>query len=260
MQAKDIFTERAGDSLSELYHTNTKLNRWNARGYGERVELFNRSQEGLRAVFRQPGKLYAWAPPAALPPIAADFSANLGEVITGRRSAKSFSGREMGYQELAFILERSAGVTEPTRLLRAYPSAGAMYPLEVYVVALAVKGCEHGLYHYSVHEHSLRQIRAGDYRDRLAEVLFADGLVTTASAAVVLSAVFHRGQIKYGERSYRMVLIEAGHLAQNVLLSAAAQRTGSVPVGGFLDDELNEMLGLDGLEESALYPLLLGVP
>lgn len=260
MPDKNIFTDRDVDSLSELYHVNTKLNRWNGREYGERVDLFNRSYEGLMAVFQKPGKFYAWAPSTALPSVSDDCSVSLSELIARRRSAKSFGGKEIGNEQLAFILQRSAGVTDPTRSLRSYPSAGAMYPLEVYVVMLAVEGYDQGLYHYSVHEHSLRKIRAGDYRARLSEVLLAEDLVETASAAIVLSAIFHRAQIKYGERGYRMILFETGHLAQNVLLSAAAQRIAAVPIGGFMDDELNEILGLDGVEESVLYPLLLGVP
>jgi SagB-type dehydrogenase family enzyme len=255
--SENLFTDRDPLSISELYHTNTKLNRWNAREYGQRVELFGSWQRGLSTVFHPTGKVYAWAPSTRLATLPNE-SFGLGQLVTARRSARSFHGESIDAAQLAFILQYSAGVTDAATLLRAYPSAGAMYPLELYVIVLSVHGHEPGLYHYSVHESSLSKIGAGDYRDRLSEALFAEDLVRASSAVIVLSAVFHRSQIKYGERGYRMTLMEAGHLAQNMLLAATAQQVASVPIGGFIDDDLNEILGLDGIEESALYPLLLG--
>ena len=255
---KNIFTDRDPDSLSELYHVNTKLNRWNGRKYGERIGAFNRSYENLMTVFKKPGKVYARAPSMTLPSVSDSCSIGIRELIAIRRSAKAFGDQEINLEQLAFALQCSAGVTDPTLFLRSYPSAGAMYPLEVYVAIFSVRGCDQGLYHYSVYENSLRRISVGDYRARLSKVLLMEDLAEKASAAIVLSAIFHRAQIKYGERGYRMILFEAGHLAQNLLLAATAQRMAAVPVGGFMDDELNEILGLDGIEESALYPLLLG--
>lgn len=260
MTEKNIFTHRSLDSLSELYHTNTKLDRWSGRQYGECVELFNRSAEGLETVFSRPGKTYAWSPAVQLPAATDRYSGSFGELVAQRRSARSFSGNQLKSEHLAIILRQSAGVTSADGRLRSYPSAGAMYPLEAYVVVLSVQGLRPGMYHYSVHDHALRQLGSGDYRDQLSAVLFAEGLTDTAAAAIVLSAIFHRSQIKYGERGYRMILFEAGHLAQNVLLSAVAEGVAAVPIGGFLDDDLNALLGLDGVEESAVYPLLLGVP
>jgi SagB-type dehydrogenase family enzyme len=258
--SENLFTDRDPDSLSELFQTNTKLDRWSARSYGVSVELFNRwhARDDMGAVFDQPGKIYGWASSTALPSRAENSQLPFEHIITARRSATSFSGKELSAACLGYILQYAVGVTDASRALRAYASAGALYPLEVYVAVLAVQDCDAGLYHYSVHEHCLRKIRAGDYREPLAEALFAAGVVETASAAIIVSAIFHRSQIKYGERGYRMTLFEAGHMVQNILLCATAQAAAALPIGGFIDDDLNDMLGLDGVEESAIYPVLLG--
>ena len=260
MVENNMFADRDFNSLSELYHTNTKLNRWNARKYGERVEIFNISYQNLISVFHKPGKSYSWAPSISLPLNLEKGELTLEETIAGRRSAKEFTGKSISKEQLSFILRFSAGITDEMSSLHAYPSAGAMYPLELYIVAFAVTDIENGLFHYSVHEHSLRKLASGDFRDKFSEVLFAENLIETSSAAIIISAIFHRNQIKYGERGYRMILLESGHLGQNILLSATSQRIAAVPIGGFLDDELNGILGLDGIEEAVIYPLLLGIP
>lgn len=258
MANQNIIAARDQLSLSELYHTNTKLNAWNSRAYGEVVEAFNRTNETLGGVFTQPGKSYAWAKQVDLAPVPRYNALTLDQAIRKRRTPRRFEESSLSMQQLSYVLALSAGITHPDGLLRAYPSAGALYPLELYVVALAVRDLDAAIYHYAPYEHSLRMIRPGNERDLLAKALFAEGLIDSAAVALFISAIFHRNRIKYGDRAYRMTLLEAGHLGQNIQLVTASAQIASVPIGGFKDDELNEVLGLDGIEESVIYPVLLG--
>jgi len=258
MIGKNIYTERDSNSLAELYHTNTKLNRWNARAYASNIDTFYKLYQNSASGIQKPGKAYPWAPLIPLPRHAETNGLTLQETISRRRSATEFNGRHITIEQLSFILRVSAGITEERRTLRAHPSAGALYPLELYVAAVAVSDLECGLYHYSVYEHALAKIRSGTLREQLAASFSAEHLIEASSVALIISGIFYRTAIKYGERGYRLMLLEAGHLGQNILLSATSQGVAAVPLGGYLDDEVNSMLGLDGSEETVIYPILLG--
>jgi SagB-type dehydrogenase family enzyme len=258
MIGKSIFTERDSDSLSQLYHTNSKLNRWNARAFTDKIDTFYKLYEQPPSGLEKPGKCYAWAPSIPLPWNWAKSGVALEDAISSRRSATTFSGKQISREQLSFILRVSAGITEVGRALRAHPSGGALYPLELYVAALAVADVECGLYHYAVYQHALEKMRSGDLREQCAESLHAEHLVEASSVVLIISCIFHRTEIKYGERGYRLMLLEAGHLGQNILLSATSLGVAAVPLGGFLDDEVNRMLGIDGIEETVIYPILLG--
>jgi SagB-type dehydrogenase family enzyme len=260
MIGKSIYTERDSNSLSELYHINTKLNRWNARAYANRIDTFYKLSQNSASGISKPGKSYPWAPSIPLPRNWGNSGVTLEETISKRRSATQFDGKQISIEQLSFILRFSAGITEETRALRAHPSGGALYPLELYVAALAVADLECGLYHYGVYEHVLEKIGTGKLREQLAESVSAENLVEASSAALIISGIFYRTEIKYGERGYRLMLLEAGHVGQNILLSATSRGVAAVPLGGFLDDEVNNILGLDGVEETAIYPILLGSP
>jgi SagB-type dehydrogenase family enzyme len=258
MIGKNIYTERDSNSLSELYHTNTKLNRWNARAYANKIDTFYQLSQNSASGIQKPGKSYPWAPLIPLPRNSGKNGLTLEETISRRRSATEFNGEHISIEQLSFILRFSAGITEEGRALRAHPSGGALYPLELYVAALAVDDLECGLYHYGVYEHALAKIGSGKLREQLAEIFSAEHLIEASSVALIISGIFYRTAIKYGERGYRLMLLEAGHLGQNILLSATSQGVAAVPLGGFLDDDVNSMLGLDGIEETVIYPILLG--
>lgn len=142
--------------------------------------------------------------------------------------------------------------------MRAAPSAGALYPLEIYLIAWNIAGLDSGLYHYCVVPHCLEQLKTGDFAKLACEYAMADDISATASALFVVTAIFQRTMIKYQDRGYRFALLEAGHLAQNMCLMSAAMNLGILPIGAFLDDEVNLLLGLDGVNETALYPLAVG--
>lgn len=190
-----------------------------------------------------------------------DFSnrgLSVEEAIEGRRSVRSYSDAALSLLQLSRILHRCAGVTDLASGLRAAPSAGALYPIDVYPVANRVEGLAAGVYRYDSRRHSLSGVREGDVGRQLQLAALGQGPVGRAAVALALVGVFQRTRQKYGERAYRYVLMECGHIAQNVYLAATSMGLGACVVGAFLDDEVNALLGLDGEEEAALYLVTLG--
>ncbi len=138
-------------------------------------------------------------------------------------------------------------------------SGGALYPLELYVIALAIDGVEPSVSHYNPFRHSLELLGPVD-RKSVRSTLVDPALADAAGALIVVTALFWRSRFKYGARGYRFSLLEAGHVVQNALLAAAALRLQALPVGGFYDRRLDGLVGADGLDEASVYALLLGGP
>lgn len=162
-------------------------------------------------------------------------------LLAQRRSLREFSGAPLTLEEVARILWASQGITDEGGL-RTAPSAGALYPLEVYLVAGAVEGLAAGVYRYRPRHHELEQTVPGDRRVALAAAALGQDCVRHCAAALVLTAVYERVSGKYGERGPRYAHIEAGHAAQNVFLQAVALGLGSVVVGAFHDPEVKIVL------------------
>lgn len=201
-------------------------------------------------------KRYEAAETVSLPVPSGQISgADLVAVINKRRSIREYTARPISLQELSDLLFLGSGVTDkkPYISLRSAPSAGASYPIEIYVVANAVAGLEKGFYHYVPEEHLLEVIRKGDFAVQLKELCLGQAFVKDASAIILMSGVFPRVCARYGNRGYRYVYMEAGHIAQNLYLGATALDLGSCVIGAFLDDEMNLFCGLDGEEESIIY-------
>jgi SagB-type dehydrogenase family enzyme len=137
------------------------------------------------------------------------------------------------------------------------PSAGGLYPLELYVLALDVDDLEPSLLHYDPLRHRLELLGPAD-RAAVATALVDPSLVASASTLLVLTAMFWRARFKYGVRGYRFALLEAGHVGQNATLAAAALRVAALPVGGFFDRRLDALVGADGLDEASVYAIVLG--
>jgi SagB-type dehydrogenase family enzyme len=138
------------------------------------------------------------------------------------------------------------------------PSAGGLYPLELYAATQSIDGLADGLYHYQSLDHTLEPLKATTAVKDLGDLLLGQYFLDTANVALIFTAVFERTLKKYGPRGYRYVLFEAGHAAQNASLLAGESGVASVCVGGFRDGRLNEYLGLDGRSEAALYVVGLG--
>jgi SagB-type dehydrogenase family enzyme len=177
--------------------------------------------------------------------------------LVQRRSVRDYAAGPLTLEELSRLLYAAQGITSDLGL-RTAPSAGALYPIEVYAIAHNVVDLEPGLLHYAVNSHELERVDTGDLREALVAAALGQAHVGSGGVALVLTAIFQRARWKYRERTYRYVLMEAGHIAQNVYLAATSLGLGACAVGAFLDDQLNELLGVDGEAEAALYLVTVG--
>ncbi len=180
-------------------------------------------------------------------------------VIKKRRSRRSLSG-PISKAELSQLLWAADGLTggEGDRELRAAPSAGALYPVETYVVVNQVKDLEPGIYHYNIRDHELELIRRGDLRTAIASAALGQTMCSDAAVVFIWTIVFDRCARKYGERANRYVFLDAAHICQNLLLAAEALGLGACPIAAFHDVTLNEVVGVDGQKESAGYMAAVG--
>jgi len=246
------------NSLSEIFHENTKLAPLTGRAHSAWIMNFNRSHAAQRTI-EQPYKIYTLMERRELPAVAA--RTELERTIAARRSLRSFTGEPLGLEELARLLFFTYGRTEGRGRFRAVASGGALYPLELYVVALKVEGLEPGIYHYGVEASGLDVVKPGDHLAALKQLLGWDGVdIDNACLAIIVTAVFRRTTVKYRDRGYRMILMEAGEVAQNLCLLAAAMGLGACLLGGFSDDRLSDLLDVDGVDEAPLLPVLVGRP
>ncbi len=184
------------------------------------------------------------------------------EVLRQRRSARQYGEEALSLRQVSQLLFAAQGITGEFRgiSLRTAPSAGALYPIEVYMIAHDVKGLEPGVYHYAPDKHALEKLVSGDLRGMISDIGLTQESLKSAGAVLVFSAIFDRTRSKYGDRGLRFVYLEAGHVSQNVLLQSTSLGLNAVPIGAFFDDELNALLGLDGVAEAALLILAIGAP
>jgi SagB-type dehydrogenase family enzyme len=183
---------------------------------------------------------------------------SIEQAIETRRSRRSYARGPLRVEELSRLLHASSGITDPERGFRAAPSAGALYPIETYAIVHAVADLQAGVYHYAPGDHTIELVRTGDYRASLVVAGIGQEMLGRAQVCFVLASVFQRARWRYRERAYRYILLEAGHIAQNVYLAATALGLGACAIGAFLDDNVNDLVGLDGKDEAAVYVLSVG--
>ncbi|GAB4540803.1 MAG: hypothetical protein Kow0063_31000 [Anaerolineae bacterium] len=226
---------------------------WSKPGYALAQNMFF-DWGGRPALY----KTYSEAERIDLPDPHGYRGLSLEEAIQTRRSIRDYVATPLSLEELSRLLHAAQGITDLHRGFRAAPSAGALYPIETYVVVHNVAGLEPGLYHYAVAGHALERLRAENLRAAITVAGIGQEMLGQAGVCFVLSAIFQRLRWKYRERTYRYALLEAGHIGQNLYLAATSMGLGACAVGAFLDDELNRLLGIDGQEEAALYIISVG--
>lgn len=206
-------------------------------------------------------------PAVALPAPELSLDLPLSRALAARATPAELTRAPLGLDQLATLLWSACGVrSDPAaapaspgrRALRMVPSAGALYPLEVFFHTRSVPDLAAGLYYYDPVRHELRRVREGDQTAKIASLLVQKRLAVESSLLVFLVALFTRTVGKYGERGYRFVLLEAGHLAQSLCLAATGLGLGAIPVGGYFDRRADSLLGLDGLLQSTVYMTAIG--
>jgi len=181
---------------------------------------------------------------------------SLEETLFKRRSVRDYAPRPLKLEDVSQLLWVAQGVTAEWGG-RTAPSAGALYPLESYLVVGNVENLSHGVYRYNPERHELVKVRDGDVREQLAAAALGQTCVKDGTINIVITAVYERTTWKYGERGVRYVHMEAGHAAQNIYLQATALNLGMVTVGAFHDDQIRNVLGLSQ-NESPLYVIPVG--
>lgn len=251
-------------TAAELFHSDSRilssdisLNKW--------IGMVNTTPE-LQTLVSRHFDHFTSCEPVALPGHVREADQGLGRLLASRRTRYDLTGATPGLDDLGFLLSAAAGVTARLagpdgveRSLRSAPSGGALYPVDTYAMVRRVAGLrEDAVLFYDAGRHLGRLLPSSADFTRLAGATRLPDQCAPVCICVAFVGVFQRSQFKYGDRSYRFALLEAGHMCQNLLLAAEERGLNAVPVGGFVDDEVNDLLGLNGVDEAALYLVMIG--
>jgi SagB-type dehydrogenase family enzyme len=198
-----------------------------------------------------------------LPSPTLDGGCSIEKALATRRSVRAFKDESLSMSTLSQLAWAAQGITRKMSAppgwswgswqggRRTAPSAGALYPLELYVVAGKVEGLKQAVYRYKPQTHELLTLVAGDWRSELAKAALGQKWIEGAPCVFVVGAVYRRTEVKYGERASRYVHIEVGHAVENICLQAVGLDLGTTMVGAFKDDDVKRVLGMP-LEEEPL--------
>lgn len=275
-----VLLDRIRDRQTAIYKLNTfdhslimdllvssKMSRVAVRRLGVRTAIMNDAYVQKRAA--QPYKRYEGAPLFPLDDYAdVECAKTLSEMAASRRSTKAYSGEKMSLAHLAAILSTSYGIKRMEVLheakvpwhFRPIPSPGGLFATEIYVV-LVNSDIPAGLYHYRPDLNALEQIKTGDFSSFLAQSCGVEPYIDSAKkigGALIFTSIIERLAIKYGERTYKFMLIETGLLAQQVTLAVESLNLGSCMLGGYFDDEIHDFLKVDGVLESVQNMMVFG--
>lgn len=245
----------ADQPVWELFHENSKTSRLDTG--------LSHAQVAARMAQLAESLSYDQYPRYELGP-RTPLNASVEDVLLGRCSAQTMAPCRLALEQLSALLHMSYGVTRANRdtvfprPFRVVPSAGALYPLELYFHTIEVDALPAGMYHYNPARGDARLLREGDLSRQISEALVQPALASEAAMIVFVTSLFERTTFKYGDRGYRFALLEAGHVAQNLALVAGALGLASLSVGGFLDRRIDDLLDLDGLTQSTVYVIAVG--
>ena len=250
-----LIPENEDGQAWELFHENSKTSRFE-RGLSDEEVLLRMAT--LSSSLPHSGYKEFGLPPPLL------LDAPMGETMKRRATARGLQPCKITPEQLTTLLFYSYGETRATegagaRPLRVVPSAGALYPLEIYFHSSHIEGWPSGLYHYTPSNNKVQLLREGYYSQQLSQAMVDPKMILNSAIQFFITGLFERSVFKYRERGYRFVLLEAGHAAQNLNLVATALGFGLINIGGFFDREVDAVLGLDGLGHSTIYLQVMGI-
>jgi SagB-type dehydrogenase family enzyme len=228
----------------------------------EQTKYPNMSQPDQGRGMPQPPLELDWDRTRKLIPLPAPKAIRLGglslrEAIDQRRTLRTYSRVPLSLEELSYLLWCTQGVQQIVpgfKTMWTVPSAGARHAFETYLCVNNVSALTPGLYRFLALEHALIEEHPGSgFPDRLAEACLGQETVKTCAATFIWTAVVYRMTYRYGERGYRYLYLDAGHVCQNLCLAAEAIGCGACALAAFSDDDVNRLLGLDGESRFALY-------
>ena len=202
-----------------------------------------------------PYKTYPQASKQTLPKPPFSQTASLFQILQKRQSIRQYKEKPLTQQQLSQLLWATTGIRETKHgfSYRTAPSAGALYPIETYLIVNNITDLPQGIYHYDIQHHQLETLQKGDFRQQIAHAALDQPMCTTASVVFVWTAVFERMKWKYGQRAYRYIYLDCGHIAENLALSVTSLGLGSCQIAALYDGEINALLDIDGKNESVLY-------
>lgn len=196
----------------------------------------------------EPVQRYGSADTVKLPEPKYNSKVSIEKALLERRSVREYKNNSLALAEISQILWASQGITDP-RGFRTAPSAGALYPLEVYVIVGNVDNLPDGIYKYKPHGHELVLVAKGDKRDELCAAALGQTFIKYSAAVIVFAAAYERTTKKYRERGIRYVHMEVGHAAQNIYLQSVSLNLGTLVVGAFNDREVKKVMNMPDKEQ-----------
>ena len=189
-----------------------------------------------------------------LPPAVTNGAISVEEALQRRRTVRTYGPQALGLPQLAQLMWAAQGITGKSGFKRAAPSAGALYPMDVYAVVgeAAVHTLDAGIYHYTPENHALVLVAVGDFRAGVAGACLSQQWMAKAPLHVVITAEYDRARRKYGQRTVRYAMIEAGHIGQNLFLQAEALDLKAGILGAFHDRDLNRLMQIPSAHEPLL--------
>jgi len=227
-------------------------------------ERFQQETKYYRPSYRsKPPERVPGYPPSrtfSFPPPILDDGPGLWKTLKERRSIRDYSPAPLSLKDLSNLLWATQGITEKAFApwYRTAPSAGALHPIDTYLVVNRVEGMEPGVYFFEVVEFALTLRRAGDFSGSIAQAALNQEIAQSAAVVFVWVAVIPRSRQKYRQRAYRYIYLDCGHIAQNLYLAATALGLGCCGIAAIFDDEVNDLVGVDGQEETAIYLATVG--
>lgn len=240
-------------SKAALFHNETKIQQFKRKS-----KLKNVMPESWKKIeYKAYPRFNQYILPVAQPP-----KGTIAEAIIHRRSRRRFINTEISTEVFSSLIFHSCGsmifLNPKGEDKRFYPSAGARYPLEVYPFIFKVNGIAKGGYHYHIKSHSLEKILDENSAKQIFQS-FDQPWLKQCAVLFVITSITSRTEIKYGDRAYRHVLTEYGHLAQNLYLVGQSFDIGCCSIGGFIDDRINRLLDLDFEDEAVVGVVAMGI-
>lgn len=271
MPSGEIDKQYLQSKQSKAYHWIHKSTTewWIMPGVGDEFHSATKYERGKlpghRLDWRTKPSVYKKYPDAKkieLPSPIVQGGPGLWELLRTRRSVRAYTRDSISLENLSQILWATQGLTASIGeyKLRTAPSAGALYPIETYLLINRVEDLEPGLYHYDVELHQLDVLKLGDYSREVRTGALDQQMAERACVVFIWSAIFQRSKWKYLQRAYRYIFLDAAHIAQNLALAVEGIGLGSCQIGALYDDYLNELLDLDIAEESVIYLSSIGRP
>lgn len=242
----------------EMFHENSKGSKYhNVPSEQEVLQKMEQLHESLP---------FVGYPRIELPEPMKQFNVSLDQAISLRRSIRKFSTSNMDLEQLSTILYFAYGVslgntnTESFCSYRMSPSGGGLYPLEIFFHSNRIIRLPPGIYHYNPINHHLHLIIKRNVATEIASAMVQQDITKNVLMTIFISAVFERSIFKYGNRGYRFIYLEAGHVAQNINLVSQGIGLGCLNIGGYFDRKIDDLLNFDGLTQSTIYVIAIGKP